>query len=105
MNIEALEKDGWTVVCESPLKISHDDGSLATGQAAKILIDAYGCNVTPEVTEQELREEYELTVASIKENLENYKWSVVLGNKRMSMAHKYNMDLEELNKIILIKTV
>lgn len=34
-----LEFNGWTIECESPLEISHHDGSRATGQAAQCVID------------------------------------------------------------------
>ena len=36
---QLLEEDGWTVECESPLEIRHDDGSFASGNAALILMD------------------------------------------------------------------
>ncbi len=32
-----LEKLGWTVVCESPYEIEHEDGSFASGMAAQIV--------------------------------------------------------------------
>ncbi len=33
-----LEEAGWTVECESPFEIRHDDGSFATQQAAHIVL-------------------------------------------------------------------
>lgn len=33
-----MESQGWTIVCESPLEIQHEDGSFASMQAAKALI-------------------------------------------------------------------
>jgi hypothetical protein len=33
-----LEAKGWTVECESPLEIRHEDGSFATNKAAKYTI-------------------------------------------------------------------
>ncbi len=39
--IALLEKDGWTVECESPLEIRHEDGSFATLGAANILVQYY----------------------------------------------------------------
>lgn len=33
-NIELLEANGWTVECESPFEIRHEDGSFASGYAA-----------------------------------------------------------------------
>jgi hypothetical protein len=33
-----LKENGWVVECFSPLEISHEDGSFASGSAAKILI-------------------------------------------------------------------
>jgi len=35
---DILERNGWSVDCESPFEISHEDGSTATGQAAYIVI-------------------------------------------------------------------
>lgn len=35
---QIVEANGWTVECESPLEIRHEDGSFATGQAARIVI-------------------------------------------------------------------
>ena len=32
-----FKKLGWTVVCESPYEIEHEDGSFASGWAAKIV--------------------------------------------------------------------
>jgi len=34
-----LEALGWTVVCESPYEIEHEDGSSASGMAAQIVVD------------------------------------------------------------------
>ena len=34
-----LEKLGWSVVCESPYEVEHEDGSSASGQAAQIVVD------------------------------------------------------------------
>lgn len=33
-----LEQHGWEVECESPFEIRHEDGSFATGQAAKAVL-------------------------------------------------------------------
>lgn len=35
-----LQVAGWTIECESPLEIRHQDGSFATGQAAKMVISS-----------------------------------------------------------------
>ena len=35
---QLLEKEGWTVECESPLEIRHEDGSFATLNAADMVI-------------------------------------------------------------------
>ena len=34
-----LEENGWVVECHSPLEIRHKDGSFATLNAAKIVIE------------------------------------------------------------------
>lgn len=34
-----LEALGWSVVCESPYEIEHEDGSSASGQATQIVVD------------------------------------------------------------------
>lgn len=36
-----LKSHGWTIECESPLEIRHEDGSFATMQAANIVILFY----------------------------------------------------------------
>jgi len=36
---EILEENGWTITCQSPLEMEHEDGSVATLQAADIVID------------------------------------------------------------------
>lgn len=36
---EMLEAMGWTVVCESPFEIEHEDGSSASGQSTQIVVD------------------------------------------------------------------
>lgn len=32
-----MEKNGWCIECESPFEIRHEDGSFASGYAAKII--------------------------------------------------------------------
>lgn len=44
-DIEMLKRNGWTVECERPFEIRHEDGSFASGQAAII--------VTRDLQEQE----------------------------------------------------
>lgn len=36
---EVLAQNGWTVECESPLELRHEDGSFASGQAAIFILD------------------------------------------------------------------
>lgn len=36
---EKLNKLGWSVVCESPHELQHEDGSFASGQAANIVVE------------------------------------------------------------------
>lgn len=38
-----LAENGWTIECESPFELRHDDGSFASGQAAEIVIAALEC--------------------------------------------------------------
>ncbi len=40
-NIKLLEKYGWTVECESPFEIRHEDGSFASEIAADIVLKFY----------------------------------------------------------------
>ena len=37
--VAIIEKLGWTLECESPLEISHSDGTFARGLAAEYTID------------------------------------------------------------------
>lgn len=39
-NEQIAENNGWTIVCESPLELSHTDGSFASGVAADVLLSA-----------------------------------------------------------------
>lgn len=38
INFELLQSNGWTVECESPFEIRHEDGSFATGAAAFLVM-------------------------------------------------------------------
>lgn len=38
-DIEILAQNGWEVECESPLEISTHDGSFATNEAARIVLE------------------------------------------------------------------
>ena len=37
---EILEEQGWTIECQSPFEIRHEDGSFASGAAAHFCVDA-----------------------------------------------------------------
>lgn len=39
MDKEILEHFGWEIVCQSPFEIQHRDGSFASGQAARFVLD------------------------------------------------------------------
>ncbi len=39
IKFKLLNKNGWTLLCESPLEIEHEDGSFASMKAAEIIID------------------------------------------------------------------
>ncbi len=34
-----MNRHGWTIECKSPFEIRHEDGSFASGQAARIIVD------------------------------------------------------------------
>lgn len=36
---EILKEMGWTIECQSPFEIRHEDGSFASGQAAQYCLD------------------------------------------------------------------
>lgn len=38
LNKKILATRKWTIECESPFEIRHEDGSFATGQAANIVL-------------------------------------------------------------------
>lgn len=38
-DIKRIEAQGWVVECESPLEIRHSDGSFATRNAARTIVD------------------------------------------------------------------
>lgn len=35
---ELLKAIGWTIICESPFEIQHEDGSIATNWAAQMIL-------------------------------------------------------------------
>ena len=35
---QALDDAGWTVECESPFEVRHEDGSFASGSAARYVV-------------------------------------------------------------------
>lgn len=39
MNEELLKENGWTIECESPFEIKHEDGSFATMNAAYTIVN------------------------------------------------------------------
>ena len=41
---QLLERHGWTIECESPLEIRHDDSSFVSGNVAKSLIKSLKAN-------------------------------------------------------------
>lgn len=49
---DILESLGWTVECESPFEIRHEDGSFATQNAAKIIMADVLKEYTQENTEK-----------------------------------------------------
>lgn len=65
---ELLEKYGWVVDCESPLEIRHNDGSVASGQAAHIVVMHY--NEAAEYESGSLERE--------KRNFESHLWRTAL---------------------------
>ena len=44
-----LVNDGWTIVCESPLKIEHIDGSTATGTLASGIVKKIADKITADL--------------------------------------------------------
>ena len=49
-----LEALGWSVVCESPYEIEHEDGSSASGQATHIVVDELMTNWKDYLDEDEI---------------------------------------------------
>jgi hypothetical protein len=37
--INMVKEMGWTVECESPIELRHEDGSFASGQAAYVMLN------------------------------------------------------------------
>ena len=68
-NEKLLEKHGWTVICESPFELENEDGDVATGEAADMILSLFNLfeenrikreNVIENIDEYE-KEEYPLT--------------------------------------------
>ena len=51
---EIIEAQGWSVDCESPLSISHPDGSYAVGLAAEYAIDGIVEDSKDEIRNQDI---------------------------------------------------
>lgn len=71
-DLNLLGANGWAVECESPFEIRHEDGSFATGQAAKIVLDFLMENNDEEVCieaepQKPSGEEYEVEIPQAKE--------------------------------------
>lgn len=54
MGEQRLQETGWTVECQSPLEIRHEDGSFASGQAAQIVIDSLESEAAEELRRRTL---------------------------------------------------
>jgi len=67
-----LEHYGWTIECESPFEIRHEDGSFASGQAAyTVLIDLvedYECEVIKKPIELTFGPDNHFDPVAIKHN-------------------------------------
>lgn len=51
-NEALLESLGWTVECQSPFEIRHQDGSFASGQAARLVLSALQSDADEASSEQ-----------------------------------------------------
>ena len=49
MNEELLTENGWTVICESPFEIQHENGSFATMDAAHLVLSSLKPKKKPKV--------------------------------------------------------
>lgn len=64
MNEKLLEKHGWTVECESPLEIRHEEtGSFATLLAAEMVIEA--------IEKEDREDRYRIRGIEYSEELDN----------------------------------
>lgn len=64
-DMQFLEENGWTVECESPLEIRHNEtGAFATGMAADYVLDA----VRAEIQGPTLFQTIKLTSEQINDN-------------------------------------
>ena len=82
---ELLEKHGWTLECESPLEISHKDGSFARYLPASLLIDHLR-----ELEEEE--REQPLSPEDIDTNMENIipEYVIAVVNKLIKREYRGN---------------
>lgn len=79
-----LDELGWSVDCESPLELSHEDGSSATGQAADYLVGS-------------LMEEYEWE-NKVQEEVDCYNM--------IRYSHFINqLDAPDLNYCIVVNSI
>lgn len=57
---------GWTIVCESPYELEHEDGSIATGQSAQIVTDNILENYEDMLAEREEENKAKAKLESVK---------------------------------------
>lgn len=86
---EYLEKEGWTICCESPLELEHSDGSTVTGNAAKYVIDG----LLKDYKIEQKRIEEEKLVNQKKERVSNLKLDEINGFEIINFLNTLSLNL------------
>ncbi|MEK6829112.1 MAG: hypothetical protein AABY15_03215 [Nanoarchaeota archaeon] len=92
---EILKEMGWTIVCQSPYEIEHEDGSTARGQSTQIVIDGIVADYHAMKAEEEEEEKLNKKLEATKDlNL-----TLINGNEIIAFLNKESKDNEDWDDI------
>ncbi len=71
-DIRLLAHNGWVVECESPLEISHEDGSFVSGLFVNSIIEQLKLDLNKVIDNSLIREELEEIISKCKQLAKKY---------------------------------
>jgi len=98
MDKELLKQNGWTIECESPLEIRHENGSFATLNAAETIIFSLKLeDIFASVTDFKVWDD--VLVMSAAEIKENFGITVSNQWENFMKAREYRFYIGEITEI------